>query len=301
MGFYFSIVDDTDYATLENVRPIYDLLQRLGIRITKTIWPLVCLEADNPHVNADTLENKAYRHWIQHLQADGVEIAYHGASAGSNLRAYNQQGLQRFAEVLGDYPRMHVNHHKNKDNIYWGAARFNHPLLRGIVGLNQWRRGLRFEGQHPDSPYYWADICQQHIRYSRNFSFIKQINLNTINPTQAYQDLKRPEIAAWFSSCDGGTVTRFLELLSTQNIDQLVDEHGVCIVYTHFGHGFVKDGQVLPNVMNCLTYLSQQAHAEFMPVSDWLDQRQVQILPNIERRHMEKVWLTSKLLNGGTS
>ena len=38
--FAFTILDDTDDATVENVRPVYDLLTELGFRTTKTVWPL---------------------------------------------------------------------------------------------------------------------------------------------------------------------------------------------------------------------------------------------------------------------
>ena len=46
-NFYFTIIDDTDDATLENIRPVYDFLTSKGIFITKTYGKinkgLVCL------------------------------------------------------------------------------------------------------------------------------------------------------------------------------------------------------------------------------------------------------------------
>ena len=38
--FAFTIVDDTDKATVENVKPVYDFLAESGIRTTKTAWPI---------------------------------------------------------------------------------------------------------------------------------------------------------------------------------------------------------------------------------------------------------------------
>ena len=35
--FAFTIVDDTDVATVANVKPLYDLLHELGFRTTKRI------------------------------------------------------------------------------------------------------------------------------------------------------------------------------------------------------------------------------------------------------------------------
>lgn len=36
--FYFSIIDDTDDATYENIKPVYDFLYDKDIFITKTVW-----------------------------------------------------------------------------------------------------------------------------------------------------------------------------------------------------------------------------------------------------------------------
>ena len=37
--FAFTILDDTDDSTLENVKPVYDRLRAYGFRTTKTAWP----------------------------------------------------------------------------------------------------------------------------------------------------------------------------------------------------------------------------------------------------------------------
>lgn len=37
-SFAFTIVDDTDKTTLENGPVVYDFLNDLGIKITKTVW-----------------------------------------------------------------------------------------------------------------------------------------------------------------------------------------------------------------------------------------------------------------------
>jgi hypothetical protein len=38
--FAFTILDDTDLSTAENVGPVYRLLAELGMRTTKSVWPL---------------------------------------------------------------------------------------------------------------------------------------------------------------------------------------------------------------------------------------------------------------------
>ncbi len=304
--FAFTIVDDTDGATLENVKPLYDLLISLNIRITKTVWPLRCEEANNPYAHSETLQDRYYADWVKALQANGFEIAFHGASAGSNLRAKTLQGLDVFAKILGRLPSVHINHHKNKDNLYWAVARFNSLLPRTLVGLNQKRRKLCYEGEKEDSPYFWGDICQQTIRYSRNLTFVKQIDLTAINSTLPYADPYRPYVPRWFSACDGGNPKRFVQLLSPKNLQRLVEQRGVCIVYAHFGQGFVQDGEVLPEVEVALRRIAEYSDGQFAPVTELLDARcsQDQVAPVLtesERRRMERVWLWEKLWSGGTS
>ncbi len=303
-NFSFTIVDDTDGATLDNVKPIYDLLASLNMRVTKTVWSLRCQEANNPYVMSATLQDKDYAAWVKSLQDDGFEIAFHGASAGSNIRARTIEGLEQFEKVLARLPSTHINHSRNMDNIYWATARFNSPLLRAIVGLNQKLKQWHYEGENPDSPYFWGDICQQTIRYSRNLTFIQQIDLTEVNPSLPYSDPYRPYVPRWFSSCDGGTPERFIALLSYENISKLVEQGGVCIVYAHFGMGFVQDGKVLPAVEKILRDIAALPGGQFLPVNELLDSRSpdaAPVLSNKERRRMERIWLWEKLRSRGTS
>ena len=58
-SFAFTIVDDTDESTIENTKPVYDVLAGLGFRTTKTVWPL------RPHTKGHypygSLEDDRYR------------------------------------------------------------------------------------------------------------------------------------------------------------------------------------------------------------------------------------------------
>ena len=38
--FAFTIFDDTDYARMDNVPPVYEFLKDQGFRTTKSVWPL---------------------------------------------------------------------------------------------------------------------------------------------------------------------------------------------------------------------------------------------------------------------
>ena len=73
--FAFTIVDDTDLATLERVRPIYELFDRYGLKTTKTVWVWPTNET-HPPSQGDSLQNQAYRSFIVDLQRKGFEIAF---------------------------------------------------------------------------------------------------------------------------------------------------------------------------------------------------------------------------------
>jgi hypothetical protein len=38
--FGFTILDDADLSTVEDIGPVYSLLEELGMKTTKSVWPL---------------------------------------------------------------------------------------------------------------------------------------------------------------------------------------------------------------------------------------------------------------------
>src|SRR5205823_10352546 len=121
------------------------------------------------------------------------------------------------------------NHAFNRDNLYWGAARLTSRWSRLIYDLaTRWRYEEYSRGHVEHSPYFWGDLCRQHITYVRNFSF-GEINLDGIGAAVPYYDPSKPFVNYWFSASEGGNVTRLCKLLSERNQDQLEAEGGVCI------------------------------------------------------------------------
>ena len=84
--FSFSVLDDTDDSTLENVRPIYAMLREYGFRTTKTAWPLDCPEGSRNFFAAQTLQDKEYLRFVHELVDEGFELAFHGATMESSPR-----------------------------------------------------------------------------------------------------------------------------------------------------------------------------------------------------------------------
>lgn len=267
-AFAFTVVDDTDEATLANVRPVYDLLTELGMRTTKTVWPLAPTAA--PRYGGQSLEDDDYRAWVLELRDRGFEIALHGTTDHPSTRLRIEEGLAYYREVIGSDPRIHVNHDGQTEGIYWGEARLDQPA-RSLYRLANRvaRQDRRHYGHVPDSPYFWGDLCRQRIEYVRNFVF-SDINTLKQDPMMPYHDRRRPYVRYWFSGSNGAEIGPYLSLLSEANQDRLVAEGGACIVYTHFALGFVEDGRLNPRFESLMRRLAGMP-GWFVPASTLLD------------------------------
>lgn len=291
--FAFSIFDDTDLSTVENVAPIYTLLGEIGMRTTKSVWPLASVA--DAHVGGASLQDHDYLAFVLGLQRAGFEIALHNVRNICSTRSQIKAGLDEFKRLIGHDPRVHTNHAGNRENMYWGPARFSTvaPFYRAMTSLHR----RKFEGHIESSSCFWGDMCRHRIEYVRNFVF-REINLYRINPTMPYRDEQKPFVNMWFSSSEASDCATFCELLSEANQDRLEEEHGICIAYTHFACDFVRDGVVHPRVEYLLRRLARK-NGWFVPVSSLLDflrqQHQTTLIPKAELEAMEREWLLDRV------
>lgn len=266
--FIFTIFDDTDVSTLENIRPVYDYLTELKIFTTKSVWPLESSQSTSNYKGSHSLQNREYASYIRELAGRGFEIAFHGASMESNSRELTIESLKRFQEILGFNPRTYASHAGNLENIYWGEHRFNFAAFRFLYRLLNSRKGSKYSGQNPESKYYWADICRDSFDYVRTFTF-NDINLLNVGKFP-YHVRDRACFKSCFYTSFADHVEEFNRLLSVENQARLARERGVCIVTTHFGKGFVKDGVLNPQTKYLLEQLVVN-NGHFAPVSQILD------------------------------
>lgn len=253
--FALTIIDDTDGAEQENIKPIYELIAKLGLRTTKTVWVF----PPNDQFKGLSLEDYRYRQFVKKLQKQGFEIALHGVGSGKFKRKEIIEGLKTFEEFFG-IPKIQINHGQNPDNLYWGIKRLH--LLRPF-----WRLA-KFRGDQKSSDYFWGDLAKK-IKYVRNFTFS---NLNTLkkDPLMPYHDKNKPYVNYWFSSSDGANVEKFNRLTRPENIERLKREGGASIIYTHFASGFSKSGRLNHTFRQNLTYLARQ-DGWFVPAGELLD------------------------------
>ncbi|MBL8984822.1 MAG: hypothetical protein JNJ80_01025 [Gemmatimonadetes bacterium] len=290
--FAFTIMDDTDVATIENVGPVYRLLHQLGFRTTKTVWPVGCPEGSRNFSSSQTLDEPAYVEFVQGLAAQGFEIAFHGATMESSERARTIAALERFRSLFGGPPRVYASHSYNRENLYWGVERLDVPILRALYARTNGQPPDWYQGTRPGSPWWWGDVAQETLTYVRNLSF-DAINLTPINPSMPYRDPRRPLAPWWFSASDAEDVGEFNRLIDEAAQDRLEREGGVSIVATHLGKGFARDGRVDPTTERLLTRLAAKG-GWFVPVGellDWLRERRTEeFLPAAEWRAMQWRW-----------
>ncbi len=230
--FAFTIVDDTDSATITNVKPVYDLLFHLGMRTTKTAW---IFRGDNPKKGCgSTCEENDYLQWLLSLQRRGFELGFHNAAPCTSSRRVTEQALLRFRQLFGERDLLSCNHMGCRENIYWGPARVS-GLNRLVYHLaTKGKQRNVFRGEIEVDPLFWGDLCQRYVRYVRNFVF-EDLDALAVCPEHPYHDSAKPFVNFWFTSTDGGTVTRFLKNFSFEKFRRLEAGGGMCIAYVHFG------------------------------------------------------------------
>ena len=83
--FALTMVDDTDAAHVDNVKPVYDLLARLGMRTTKLVW--LFQGESSAAIHGSSCDDPAYLAWVLALQQQGFEIGLHNAAPLPGLGA----------------------------------------------------------------------------------------------------------------------------------------------------------------------------------------------------------------------
>jgi hypothetical protein len=299
--FAFTVFDDTDGATLENVRMAYAFLADCGLRTTKSVWT-VAGDPQRGTFAAQTCEDAPYLQWLRNLQAQGFEIAAHSCTWHGLPRNEIRAALDRFAALFGHYPATMANHTGVEDSMYWGNARLTgwRVLLYNL--LTRLRHRGTYRGHLEGDAHFWGDLCQERIKYFRNFTF-RDINTLKACPFMPYHDSTKPYVNHWFASSDGHNIDSFNDCISEFNQDRLEEEGGACIMYTHFASGFQENGGLNAKFQRLVRRLSRK-NGWFVPVVTLLDHL-LQInchhhITDAERARLERKWLGEKIFLGTT-
>jgi hypothetical protein len=292
--FAFTIFDDPDAQSLDTSRRIYGLLEDLGFRTTKAVWVVEPPERNSP---GETCESRDFLAHSRDLQAKEFEIAYHNGAPGTLQRNEVIRSLELFRTYFAGDPVSMANHY-NGDAMYWGDARLSGPAR--LIYKAVTRRPKVHYGHVEGHPCFWGDVCRERIRYCRNFVF-RRTNTLSACPYMPYADPAKPYVNAWYAASEGPDCTGFLRRCSEREQDRLEREGGACIMYTHFGHGFVTDGRVNAEFKRLMQRLAAR-NGWFVPAGTLLGYlervRGIHTLTASERNAMERAWLAMKLVHG---
>ncbi|MBM3286729.1 MAG: hypothetical protein FJY88_05190 [Candidatus Eisenbacteria bacterium] len=278
-SFAFSIFDDTDNATVQNVGPIYDLLSDLGLRTTKSVWPLRSDPGDPKW--GQSLEDDEYLDFILELKARGFEIGYHGARIGDNPRSVILEALDLFRQRIGHDPKTYAQHSYLIESLYWGKRQTRLPLVGNFVMRN--RPFPDFLGDDPKSPYFWGDLCKERIAYVRCFEFSDRSLLESDRWTP-YHDPQKPYVNFWFSANGGGALgIDAADEVVRRRIHRWEESGALILVSAHLAQGLVRDGKPHPGLARTLRLLSESA-GWFAPVGEILDHVRSQRGPHLLTR-----------------
>ena len=296
--FAFTIFDDPDSQTWEAGRESYALLRDLGFHTTKGLWPLDPIRTASDH--GLTCSHPGYVDWMRSLLDAGFEAGYHNATSHTCTRAETERGLDLFRTYFGTYPRTMAHHYNCDENVYWGEHRLSGWRRHSYNLLTRFANHNKFYGHVPGHPYFWGDLCQQRIEYVRSFVF-GDINTLKVWPMFPYHDPARPLVRFWYPSSEGSNCLRLCATLAEAHQDRLEEEGGLCIMYTHFGHGY-HDGKTLDPRFRALMERLAGKSGWFAPVGtvlDYMRERQgTHTLTDSLRAALEKRWLRHKLLYG---
>jgi hypothetical protein len=291
--FVFTVFDDPDSQTWEAGREVYALLRDLGFRTTKGIWPMGPIRTPSDH--GLTCAHPGYREWIESLVEAGFEAGYHNATSHTCFREETAQGLELFREQFGAYPRTMAHHYNCDENLYWGEGRLSGWRRTAYNLLTRGQNRNKYFGHVEGHPYFWGDLCHDRIRYCRSFTFAG-INTRKAWPLFPYHDPARPLVPLWYPSSEGSNCVRFCHTISEANQERLEEEGGLCILYTHFGHGYY-DGRLDARFVSLMERLAKRP-GWFAPVGTVLDTMPPVTLDDASRARLELLWLRHKMFYG---
>ena len=227
----FCITDDTDTATLDSVRAVYDTLHEHGVFATKTVWAFPPEEPCGvpglpPSIQRGvTLADRGYRDYCASLAQRGFELTLHGATAGNNTRERTLRGFAALDEIAPRSP-VFICHAKNAENPYWQQHVVARGPLRSI--LNGYAGQHRCSGEVPASPYFWGDVCLDRVRYIRLLR-TRRIDTLAANPSMPYFEREKPFVRGWFSA----TKRSFRDVTADAALTALESAWGVCVLYQY--------------------------------------------------------------------
>lgn len=226
----FCITDDTDAATFEQVKAVYDFLLARNFRTTKTVWVFKPTDrcgippVPDSALRGVTLEDPRYLEYCRTLHEHGFEVCLHGASAGNNPREYTRKAFDFLERNIAPSDTF-ICHSKNADNLYWEDKVTSLPVLRWF--LTHYSKHT-CSGEVESSPFFWGDICKKTINHVRLFR-TRTIDTLKRNPSMPCFDPRKPCVNGWFAA----TKRRIIDCATEQARAMLKRNYGLTVLYQY--------------------------------------------------------------------
>jgi hypothetical protein len=226
----FCITDDTDAATFEQVKTVYDFLLARNFRTTKTVWAFKPVDrcgippVPDSALRGITLEDQRYLEYCKALHEHGFEICLHGASAGNNTRQHTLKAFDFLERHIGPSDTF-ICHSKNADNLYWEDRVTSLPVLRRL--LKHYSKHS-CSGEVESSPFFWGDICREKISQIRLFR-TRSIDTLKSNPSMPCFDPRKPCVNGWFAA----TKRRIIDCAAQAAREALKRNYGLTVLYQY--------------------------------------------------------------------
>ena len=226
----FCITDDTDAATFEQVKAVYDFLLARNFRTTRTVWAFKPMDrcgippVPDSALRGITLEDGRYLEYCRKLHEYGYEICLHGASAGNNTREYTRKAFD-FLERHIVPSDTFICHSKNADNLYWEEKVTSLPVFRWLLKRYS---GHSCSGEVESSPFFWGDICKEKINQIRLFR-TRCLDTLKSNPSMPWFDPRKPYVNGWFAA----TKRRIIDCAAEQARAALKRDYGLTVLYQY--------------------------------------------------------------------
>ncbi len=275
--FAFTIVHDADSAYSERLRPLFEVFDQLGFKITVTvftswadwahdgaIWAQWRSSTDPERAfvapKAVPLTDRAEQVFYRQLAARGHEIGLHSPSDTSDPREQVRAAFEYFKEVFGHYPTVYVEH----------SAPTN-------------KEALANRGADPTSPYYCADLLNQYAAWlwiddggslpkssdEQYYEIRPSEALRNASAARRYGTKRTFMRTGKWGHADGDG---FLDWYSPEHIDALERDGGIALVYMHLDSHWLdpQTRKMRAPLQDRLRYLSAKA-GWFVPAGEILD------------------------------
>jgi len=278
--FAFTIVHDADSAYSERLRPLFEVFDQLGFRITVTvftswadwgrdgaIWSQWRSSTDPERAffapKAVPLADPAEQLFYRQLAAHGHEIGLHSPSDTSDRREQVRAAFESFNDVFGHYPTVYVEH---------------------SAGSN--KEALANQGADPISPYYCMDLLNQHSAWiwiddggglpaqsdAQFYEIQSSAALRNASAARRYGTRKAFVRTGKWGHADGDG---FLDWYSREHIDALERDGGIALVYMHLDSHWLdpQTRKMRAPLQERLRYLASKP-GWFAPAGEILDRVQ---------------------------